>query len=96
MHIFFFFWGGGHTGYVEDSVVCAEWAVLPALPLPVDHDLHDLCPHGEVSGVDRYAGGGAVARLGVLTLDKQDAIVVRFNIFGGRRWNTCKIQRNLI
>lgn len=57
----------GPTGHVKDSVVGGEWAVLPALPLPVDHDLHHLCPQGEVSGVDGYAGGGAVARLRVLT-----------------------------
>lgn len=55
------------TGDVEDGVVGGERAVLPALPLPVDHDLHDLCPQGDVGGVDGHAGGGAVARLGVLT-----------------------------
>lgn len=54
---------------VEDSVVGRQWAVLPALTLPVDHDLHDLCPQWDVGGIDGHAGGGAITRLRVLTWD---------------------------
>lgn len=59
------------TGYVEDSVVGGKWAVLPALPLPVHHDFHYFCPEREVGGVDGHAGRRAIARLGVLTWNKQ-------------------------
>lgn len=56
---------------VEDGVVSCEGAVLPALAFPVDHDLHDLCPQGDVAGVDGHPGGGAVTGLVVLACDKQ-------------------------
>lgn len=54
---------------VEDSVVGRKRAVLPALTLPVDHDLHDFSPQRDVGGIDGHTGGGAVARLRVLTWD---------------------------
>lgn len=50
-----------------DGVGGGERDVLPALALPVDHDLHDLCPQGDVGGVDGHAGGRVVALLEVLT-----------------------------
>jgi len=40
----------------EDCVVSGEGAVLPALTLPVDHDLHDLCSQRDFGGVDGHAG----------------------------------------
>lgn len=56
---------------VEDTVVRGEGAVLPALTLPVDHDLHDLGAQGDVGGVDGHTGGGTVTRLIILTWNNQ-------------------------
>lgn len=56
---------------VEDTVISGEGAVLPALTLPVHHDLHDLGPQGDVGGVDGHTGGGTVACLIILTWNNQ-------------------------
>lgn len=66
------------TCHVEHRVVHTEWTVLPALPFPVHHDLHDFCPQRDVGGVDGHTGGGAVACLVVLTWDQEetDATVI--------------------
>lgn len=56
---------------VEDTVVSGEGAVLPALTLPVDHDLHDLGAQRDVGGVDGHTGGGTVTRLIILTWNNQ-------------------------
>lgn len=71
-------WFCASTCHVEHRVVHAEWTVLPALPFPVHHDLHDFCPQGDAGGVDGHTGGGAVARLVVLTWDQEetDATVI--------------------
>lgn len=55
---------------VEDAVVGGEGAVLPALTLPVDHDLHHLSAHRDAAGVQGDAGGGAVTGLVVLTCNQ--------------------------
>lgn len=45
------------TCHKENRVVHTEGTVLPALPFPVHHDLHDFCPQRDVGGVDGHAGG---------------------------------------
>lgn len=55
---------------VENAVVSGKGAVLPALTFPVDHDLHDLCPHREGCGVEGQAGRGAITCLKVLAWNK--------------------------
>lgn len=62
---------GLFTCDIEDSVVRGQRAVLPALTLPVDHDLHDICSHRDFGGVEGHTGGGAVTRLKVLTWERQ-------------------------
>lgn len=51
---------------VEDAVVGGEGTVLPALPFPVNHDLHHFGSQRDAGGVDGHAGGRAVACLVVL------------------------------
>lgn len=78
---------------VKHSIVGRQRAVLPALALPVDHDLHDFSPQWDVGGIDGHAGGGAVTRLRVLTWDthtRRDRIsyiaiqyeMIRYNMTG--------------
>lgn len=68
---------GQHASFVstcdvENRVVSTEGRVLPALTLPIDHDLHDLCPQRDAGGVQGQGRGGAIACLVILALKNEE------------------------
>lgn len=60
------------TCYEVDTVVGSEGAVFPALPLPVDQDLHDFSSQRDVGGVYGHTGWGAITRFIVLSWSQKE------------------------